>query len=258
MHKFRLDTSRRLNVLVVGAGGSGSAIFLALPYLHQAMQAWGHHGLSVTLMDADTVSSTNCVRQPFARTDIGQNKATVLVNRVNLFWGTDWKAAPTQFSKDTDLQDVDLLIGCVDSKASRKVIHQAVTGKRGIRVRYWLDLGNSASHGQFLLGQPANTNGFPSKREKNKREDRLLTAAEKWPSIIDTTTPEDTLPSCSAVEALERQMPFINQNLAMQALAMLTELFRYGQIAYHGAFYNAKTGTSSPIAVPATPQRKKK
>lgn len=257
MHKFRLDTSRRFNILVVGAGGSGSAIFLALPYLHQAMQAWGHHGLNVTLMDADTVSSTNCVRQPFARTDIGANKAVTLVNRVNLFWGTDWNGAPVEFTKRTDLQGIDLVIGCVDSKASRKVIHEAVTGKAGLYTRYWLDLGNNASHGQFVLGQPVNKNGFPSRREKNTREDRLRTAAELYPEIIDTTTPESDLPSCSAVEALERQMPFINQNLAMQAMAMLTELFRFGQINYHGAFYNAKTGTSSPIAVPAAPRRKK-
>jgi len=28
----------------------------------------------------------NCVRQPFSISDIGQNKATVLINRINLFW----------------------------------------------------------------------------------------------------------------------------------------------------------------------------
>lgn len=260
-HRYRLG-SDAFKILVVGAGGTGSAIFLALPYLHQAMQAWGHVGLDVVLMDADTVSSTNCVRQPFARTDIGQNKATVLANRVNQFWGTNWQAHPAEFTKATNLNDanVDLLIGCVDSKASRKTIHQVVTGRGGFRVRYWLDIGNSASHGQFVLGQPRNTNGFPSKRAKAKSEFRLPTAAEMWPEIIDTTTAEDDLPSCSAREALDRQMPFINQNLAMQALAMLTELLRFGKISYHGAFYNAKTGTSTPIPVrttPPPPRRKK-
>lgn len=110
--------------------------------------------------------------------------------------------------------------------------------------------GNSASHGQFVLGQPRNTNGLPASRERAKRADRLPTIAELFPEVIDTATPEDTLPYCSAVEALQRQEPFINQNLAMQALAMLTQLFRYGSVDYHGGFYNAKTGTLSPIAVP--------
>jgi hypothetical protein len=35
------------------------------------------------------------------------------------------------------------------------------------------------------------------------------------------------LPSCSAIEALDRQEPFINQTLASSALAMLARLFRF-------------------------------
>ena len=86
---------RAVRVLIVGSGGNGSAMLMGLPYLHQAMKVWGHPGgLEVTVVDADTVSETNCVRQPFSRSDIGMNKATVLVNRVNLFWGLDWEARP--------------------------------------------------------------------------------------------------------------------------------------------------------------------
>ena len=89
------DLGRRpVRVLVVGAGGSGDAIVMGLPYLHQAMRVWGHpHGLEVTLIDGDMVSETNCVRQPFSWSDVGQNKAIVLINRINLFWGTNWNAA---------------------------------------------------------------------------------------------------------------------------------------------------------------------
>jgi PRTRC genetic system ThiF family protein len=77
--------------LVVGAGGTGSAILMGLPYLDQAMRVWGHpYGFQVSIMDADTVSETNCVRQPFSASDIGQNKATVLINRINMLWGTTW------------------------------------------------------------------------------------------------------------------------------------------------------------------------
>ena len=58
---------RPIRILVVGCGGNGSAIVSGLPYLHQAMLAFGHPGgLQVTLIDPDTVSETNCVRQPFA------------------------------------------------------------------------------------------------------------------------------------------------------------------------------------------------
>jgi hypothetical protein len=47
--------------------------------------------------DADVVSETNCIRQPFSLSDIGQNKATVLINRLNMFWGTNWSAIPNHF-----------------------------------------------------------------------------------------------------------------------------------------------------------------
>src|SRR5580658_7315956 len=115
---------RPVRVLVVGAGGTGSAVVIGLPYLHQAMRVWGHsHGLEVCVMDADVVSETNCVRQPFSASDVGQNKATVLINRINLFWGTGWSALPHYFherSLDRSYDRVpDLVIGCVDTRAGR-------------------------------------------------------------------------------------------------------------------------------------------
>jgi PRTRC genetic system ThiF family protein len=106
---------RTVRVLIVGAGGTGSAILMVLPYLHQAM-------LAVTVMDPDTVSSTNCVRQPFATSDIGQNKATVLVNRVNLFWGLSWSATPNAFAERSVIgydNTPDLVLGCVDTRSSQ-------------------------------------------------------------------------------------------------------------------------------------------
>jgi carbonic anhydrase len=51
------------------------------------------------------------------------------------------------------------------------------------------------------------------------------------------------------MEALERQEPFINQTLAVSSLAMLARLLRYGQISYHGGFYNAQTGRLAALNV---------
>jgi len=61
--------------------------------------------------------------------------------------------------------------------------------------------------------------------------------------LLDST---DDLPSCSAVEALERQEPFINQTLAYQALAMLARLFRHGEITHHGGFVSLANGRMAP------------
>jgi len=234
-----------LRVLVVGAGGNGSAMLLGLPYLHQAMRVWGHAGgLDVMLVDGDLVSKTNCVRQPFAAADVGLNKATVLINRVNLFWGLGWQAHPEHFCKDslrTNSSGPHLIIGCVDTRAARQAILSAITRANDSTV-YWLDLGNNASSGQYVLGQPLNA--------ANRRfAARLRTVSELYPEIADAEAGEDPLPSCSAAEALERQEPFINQVLATSALAMLARLFRYGTLTHHGAFYNAETGRMAALPV---------
>jgi hypothetical protein len=51
-------------------------------------------GLHVMVVDGDTISPTNCIRQPFARLEIGLNKAIVVVNWLNLFWGLKSEAVP--------------------------------------------------------------------------------------------------------------------------------------------------------------------
>ena len=100
---------RPIRILVVGCGGNGSAIVSGLPYLHQAMLAFGHPGgLQVTLIDPDTVSETNCVRQPFCRTEIGFPKAIVLAHRINLFWGLNWQGM--QATNSTAHQEAQRLI----------------------------------------------------------------------------------------------------------------------------------------------------
>ncbi|MFZ1010655.1 MAG: PRTRC system ThiF family protein, partial [Candidatus Sulfotelmatobacter sp.] len=138
--------------LLVGAGGSGSAVLLQLPFLEQALRAWGQPGLSVTVTDPDTVSEVNVVRQPFSHVDIGSNKAICLVGRINMFWGFGWKAIPHAFGDGPAAQrECDLLISCVDTRKAR---HQIAESFKKFRApAYHLDLGNNASSGQYVLGQ---------------------------------------------------------------------------------------------------------
>jgi PRTRC genetic system ThiF family protein len=144
----------------------------------------------------------------------------------------------------TDLSNFDIVIGCVDTRAARQLIQDRVMGWRS-RVTYWLDLGNSADSGQFILGQPLNG--------RNRRSAvRLRTASELFPEIVSPAMDDDGAPSCSALEALERQEPFVNQVLAYHALALLTQLFRYDRIAHHGAFVNVRDNQVQPIWINPT------
>jgi len=239
----------QVRVLVVGCGGTGSAVVAGLPYLHQSLVAHGHPGgLHVTVVDGDTISPVNCIRQPFARSEVGLNKAIVLVNRLNLFWGLKWEAVPAYLhpgafisrSYSGDDLRAHIVVGCVDTRAARATIRDAV-GKWS-RVQYWLDLGNDAESGQFILGEPLN--------ERNRRSKlRLRSAVELYPEICDPSLDNDAEPSCSAVEALERQSPFVNATLAQHALALLARLLRYGEISYHGGFINLASGATSVLKI---------
>lgn len=218
----------RVRILVVGCGGNGSAVAAGLPYLHQALLAYGHpEGLHVTLLDPDVISPTNCVRQPFSQSEIGLYKSVVLANRLNLFWGLDWEGIPEWLDPKRRLDGVDIVIGCVDTRKARGAI--AKCSEDWSEVDYWLDLGNNADSGQFVLGEPLN-------RRNRRHRLRLRTVSELLPEVIQQELDEDGQPSCSAVEALDRQEPFVNPALANHSLALLARLFRYGAISYHGGF----------------------
>lgn len=233
---------KKVRITVVGCGGTGSALAAGLPHLHQAMLASGHpYGLDVTLIDGDRISRTNCARQPFSESEIGLYKSTVLATRINLFWGLGWKATPA-FIDESYGQETDILIGCVDTRAARKAMTRTQTFWN---CSYWLDLGNNADSGQFILGQPENA------RNKSLGV-RLPTAAELFSELVDAKLDrKDPMPACSALEALEQQEPFVNQTLAYQALAMFARLFRHGQLNYHGGFVNLRNGRTTPIPIDA-------
>jgi len=222
-----------VDVLVVGAGGTGSHVLTGLAQLHHAMLALGHPGgLDVTVMDADTVSATNVGRQMFFTSDIGRNKADVLIQRINMAMGVNWTASPRRLTDTTHL-DQSLIIGCVDNRATRKTI--ADTKSR--QPIYWLDMGNGQHGGQIILGQVGQGKELPH-------------VGDLFPETIDAGQDDkDDTPSCSMAEALEKQSLFINRAMALYGLNLLSELFRHGKIDYHGVFVNLKTARTTPIKI---------
>jgi PRTRC genetic system ThiF family protein len=242
--------ARTVKVAVIGAGGNGSVVAMGLPYIHQAMLLAGHPGgLDVTLIDGDVVSESNCVRQPFGRSEVGLPKATVLVSRINLFWDLGWKSVSERLSGEHRLGEFDLVIGCVDTRSARAEIEKGVTGSRSL-VSYYLDMGNGPDGGQFVLGQPRNS-------RNPRKAKRLRTVAELFPEIVDPSLDDDSVPSCSALESLERQEAFMNQTLASHALAMLARLFRYGGLEHHhGAFVSIGRQNAQPLMIDPAGWRK--
>lgn len=230
--------SRKVSIHVVGAGGTGSQILTGLAQLDRAMRSLGHpEGLAVTVVDDDTVSETNVGRQMFWPSDVGLPKAEVLVHRINMAMGLNWKAEVERLEMQQQLR-TDIVIGCVDNRAARKAILRSLQPGA-----YWLDVGNRAEDGQCILGETPPRYGCD-------REERLPTVAEFYPEVIDETLDgKDDAPSCSLAEALEKQSLFVNRGVALYALNLLWQLFRHGRIGHHGVFMNLATGRAAPLPV---------
>jgi len=227
-----------IRVLLIGAGGTGGQVACQLARLHTALLALGHPGgLHVTIVDGDEVSSANIGRQNFYAGDVGQNKAECLVNRLNLCFGTNWRAC-VEYLEDSDNLPLgtNIVIGCVDSRKARRTIKTILA--KSTLWSYYFDCGNSSTNSQVLLGTNPN-------REKG----RLPLPFEVAPELIAEGI-EDNSPSCSLAEALAEQDLMVNQITANWALQMLWSLFRHGGLDYHGVFINLETGQVRSLPIP--------
>ncbi|KND57498.1 UBA/THIF-type NAD/FAD binding fold [Candidatus Burkholderia verschuerenii] len=237
---------RSWNVIVVGAGGTGSALLPSLARLHHAMVELGHPGgIDCTVYDDDTVSPTNVGRQGFYPNDVGEYKASLIVNRLNALMGTNWRAQTTRFTRSVSCYNVDLVIGCVDTRVARRAIVDATK----TCDLYYLDCGNDTDRGQVVIGQ-AEPRGYQKVKKANP--ERLPHVGQLFPELIDPSLDaKDQTPSCSMAEALRKQSLVINQAISVQAFNLLWTMFRTGAVPFSGVFVNLATGRTNPIPLDA-------
>lgn len=248
IHNIKSDLlTRKIKVVLVGAGGTGSHVLRRLANIHLAMIELGHpEGLGVTVYDPDVVSKTNVGRQAFYPADVGLAKANILVHRCNMLMQTKWEARQEKVTSSTSLYATDIVIGCVDNRSSRKSILAATEKNHG--TMYYMDFGNRAHDGQVILGQVMSKDNERSLKANQGM--RLPHAGDLFPELLDEALDDvDDTPSCSLAEALEKQSLFINDTVSNAGMNMLWELLRYGQLSYHGVFVNNKTGRVNPLPI---------
>jgi len=234
----------QIKVLVVGAGGTGSQVAQGLAPLHGALIALGHpKGLDVTLMDPSKVREANIGRQPYYSADVGQPKAHALATRINAQYSSQGFTMASVVTGDIEhiacsqFRRYDFIISCVDTKAARSTIHQITRSSRSL---IWLDTGNRADDGQVVMGVCEDRNGVT-----------IPTVADLYPEIIDLSVPDDNAPSCSVEEALAKQSLFVNREIALHALDMLSRFLRAG-LTHHARIINLAQGKMNSI--PLDPQ----
>ena len=251
-----LNPTNPVSVNLIGAGGTGSQMLTALARMNHALTELHHVGLSVRLWDDDVITEANLGRQLFAESELGLHKSVALINRINRFFGTDWKAETQKFEKDyfgkfQSNMKSEIYISCVDSVKSRfeiaDILNELKIDKGYYRnqPKYWMDFGNSQYTGQVLLSTIGNIRQPNS--EKYKTVENLPFVTEEFGELLKHSETEDDTPSCSLAEALEKQDLFINSVLAQMGSSLLWNLFRNGLTENRGFFLNLKSFYSQPI-----------
>ena len=261
-HNYLVNPRHPVTVNLIGAGGTGSQVLTNLARLDVTMRNLGHPGLFVSLYDPDVVTEANIGRQLFGESDLGMNKAVCLITRINNFFGNNWLAKPELYpdinSWDRQEDSANIIITCTDNTKSRldlwTILKEYRKANRDDKWNYvdfntplyWLDFGNAQATGQVVLGSiPKKINQPSSQLYQTVPSLKVVTEMVKYSGIKD----EDSGPSCSLAEALEKQDLFINSTLAQLGCNLLWKLFRNGMIEHHGLYLNLNTMKVNPIPV---------
>jgi PRTRC genetic system ThiF family protein len=245
---YLLNPRHKVTINVAGAGGTGSQVLTSLARMNEALVALGHPGVHVRCYDGDSVTSANIGRQLFSPADEGINKAIVLINRINRYFGYNWEAEPSHMNGD---EKSNVTITCIDTAKGRLSIGYLLAKEQRDpddlkKKYYWLDLGNSAKTGQVVLGTLTNIDQPKSTIHTNVGS--LKTVIKTFPELKKIKE-KDQGPSCSLAEALKKQDLFINSTLAQFGCNLIWKLFREGMISYHGCYVNLESFVVNPIKI---------
>lgn len=224
----------RLTVIVIGAGGTGSQLLNALAKISVALHKLKGIDLNVTVYDGDEVSTSNVARQMFSYSEIGMNKASALCSKINRTYNVDFEAVPEYWKPQPHyhVNSANFIFTCVDVVSVRKQLYMSLLrDKFDLETEiindvvtklnyYWFDLGNTRRTGNVIVG------------------------SYEHPSIIDlypNLQDDPQTPSCSLLEALNKQDLFVNTFCADIAAKMFWDLLMTNKLKHSQAYFNLDT-----------------
>lgn len=252
---YLISPTNPIEVNLIGAGGTGSKVLTALMEMNHSLTELGHAGLQVRLWDDDIITEANLGRQRFAPSETGLYKSVALINRVNRFMGTNWKAETQRFQYNAiggiaENARATIYISCVDTVQARFEIAQMLKEMSTHRAtrnepKYWLDFGNSKQTGQVILSTIKEIKQPDSQKYQTVASLPMVT--DEFGELLKESEESDDAPSCSLAQALEKQDLYINATLAQMGCSLLWSMFRYGMTENRGFFLNLKNFQSQPL-----------
>lgn len=224
-------------IVLVGCGGTGSALAKIIARMIYAMQSSGMRTPDkITFVDPDVVELKNVGRQAFAPADVGQYKAEILARRFSLALGLQIRAVTAPFSASTFESSYayhhrnKLILGAVDNAAARHAISM-------VKNAVWIDAGNHRESGQVIIGNQSCMDvaelidQIDAALEAASPEIRYLpNAAALFPALLEPeAVPEgeaqaDTNLSCAELLLRNEQHLLINEQMALIAGQYLYKL----------------------------------
>ncbi len=259
---FYLSTVYDFNFIVLGIGGTGSEL---APKLCRALSfkknIVGGPAHEIILVDGDIVEEKNIMRQNFFSSDLQKNKAEVMALKCATAFGINVKAYPKYLENSEELDSlingssmrIPFIIGCVDTNAVRKMLHEYMKRWHSSKPLFWVDSGNEEFAGQVVLGVKKPNGSFMSQHQVTtvgEGQDaityttynfNLPTVADLYPDILTSEEKFTTALSCAERAVSNPQAADTNVEAANVIYQMVSNCLR-GRIDYHHVTFNVLKG----------------
>ena len=245
----RFEPRHAINhVVVVGVGGTGSALARSIARIIYDMNRRNLHVPRFTLIDPDIVEEKNVGRQMFTPADIGRNKAVLLSRRFNLALGLSSTAIPEPFNPEHHPNGPGtLLVGCVDNHEARRMLAQA-------ECTCWLEQGNHLQSGQSICGTISDRTRILDALDRMDRQGGVIhdlpNAALIFPELLEPDPDPEFEPgvSCADLAELGQQHILINDAIATAGATYVYRLLHRIPLTSFMSFVNLDAIRPVPVS----------
>lgn len=258
---YPLNTDYNFHFIILGVGGTGSELVAKIcRQLSFKRDPFGHQIHDITVVDGDSVEDKNLLRQNFFKLDLGKNKAETMAMKCSTLFNMTVRAFDTYVESPIRLEQIinssdkiPFIIGCVDTNAVRKMIHQYVKSYRKKTPLFWLDGGNAEFNGQAVLSVKIGGGTqvkLVSEEVEGEGEDRITrrtydfnlpTVCEHFPDMLESGDLFASEVSCADAAVSDPQAHDTNIESAAILYQFVSNCLR-GRLDYHRVTFNVLQG----------------
>ena len=251
---MRFNTDPNVKIVMLGAGGTGANI---APQLYRLLYSL-NRPVRIIIADGDAVEEKNLVRQNFAFSDIGENKAKVIAERYSAAFKLECEYIP-DFIEDTRtlerlldprilpvyseklrqqrkypyqlMPETVILIGAVDNNKSRQLCHEVFYKASNL---IYIDSGNGEHGGQVVCGV--------------RRSGRTMhnPVGTIYPDVLEITDKFPSELSCAEASISAPQTITANLTASTIVVDLLYNILVHGECSIESITFSTKSVNIKP------------